>query len=471
MPTARDALSWAFVTWCLLVVLVTLLPTAAAVVFLAWAQRHRMTRATTRPVPDLMPVVSPLVGHLPDLHKQYGGDLAEAVMQRHGTIRSPVTLLRLMAQPALVLHSPELGRKALETQPPSHFHAIRRHVARIGPSSDDKALLASTARSGLAARMHAQGARMAQEVLEGAYDADRLDLLQIVAGVSARGLASALGLASSVSELVSFSQAVHNSAIGSLGLILPPRVVAAVFRVTSGRSLAGVSERDGERAAWRAAHGLEPLALTLFWCLHDMAHHPEASRHVLDEIAAYPSPEDATEFEPDLRKLRRTQNFVSEVLRVHAPVPLLARSVASCTTFPLGRDVGEARPGTMLIVPVHAYHHAKEHWNDPFEFRPDRFDPSLPRSSSSSRAFGSAAATKPWQDAYMPFGTRCPFAKDSPKAVIAFLIGLLRHARPHSIDSRIPVVACRRAAWLALPAQAGFNLHWYPVAPKQQQQE
>lgn len=451
MWQVRDVAALAFAAWCGLLALIVLLPTACAVAYLAWAQNARMKRASRFPAPDAWPGRHhAFVGHLKFLSDEYRGDLSAALHHRELSTapsrggRAPAVLVRLLATPALAIREPLAGRRALERASAWTYQSELRYRA-AGMDARREDLTRGTSNAGLCRALRDQAEVVARELLR----PDPRDLYDECRDAAARAFASAFRWLSRPDALVRAAQELHDAAVGASPLALPPKVAAALVRARGAAQAArSVRDRDGDAAAWRVAHGLEPTALALFWCLHDLAAHPTVMGRLLGEVDAYPERARADETEPDLRRLRFVHGFVREVLRVHAPVPLATREANADT--PLEEHGGNvASPGALLLVPIHSYHHSVSHWVRPHEFSPERFEPQQQQ----------AAASEPWENAYMPFGTACPFAKESPKALVAFLVALLKRVRPRGIDASKQQAAVRGVG-LTLPADAGFKLRW-----------
>jgi len=73
----------------------------------------------------------------------------------------------------------------------------------------------------------------------------------------------------------------------------------------------------------------------------------------------------------DLPKLKYLTMCLKEVLRLHTPVPFIERQVT--------KDIeieGHLVPaGTLVDIQLYVLHHSPGFWQDPEEFRPERFSP------------------------------------------------------------------------------------------------
>ena len=91
----------------------------------------------------------------------------------------------------------------------------------------------------------------------------------------------------------------------------------------------------------------------------------------------------------DLRSLVRIRAIVDETLRLHPVVYSTVRQPVEPMHLPSGQTLS---PGTDIVVPIGAIHRDPALWDEPLEFRPERFaDP--------------AGAGDRHRMAYLPFGT------------------------------------------------------------------
>jgi cytochrome P450 len=141
----------------------------------------------------------------------------------------------------------------------------------------------------------------------------------------------------------------------------------------SGRQMTTAELRDNLLTFIVAGH--ETTALTLSWALYLCAFDPavqaaarEEARAVLDDRSATVS---------DLARLPQVRRIVDEALRMYPPAAFLSRTAMAADEL-CGREV---RPGDTVILPIYALHRHRLLWDDPDDFRPDRFaDPkAVPR--------------------------------------------------------------------------------------------
>jgi cytochrome P450 len=162
------------------------------------------------------------------------------------------------------------------------------------------------------------------------------------------------------------------------------------------RLLAARDEDDGssftdeevrDEAVTMLLAGHDTTAATLGWCLAMLALHPEEQQRVRAEVDDVLAGRDAGA--GDLRALRRVKAVVDETLRLHPAVYSTVRDPIDPVTLPSGHVLP---PGTDIVVPIGGIHRDPRLWDDPREFRPDRF-------------LDEDAAKARHRMAYLPFGT------------------------------------------------------------------
>jgi cytochrome P450 len=133
------------------------------------------------------------------------------------------------------------------------------------------------------------------------------------------------------------------------------RVLAMLVngRDEDGEGLSDQEVRD--QAVTLIAAGYETTSAAMGWVVHLLVTHPEVRRRVAVD-------------EPYRRA------FVSETLRLYAPVVVSARYVARDFSF-AGKTI---RAGTTLIYSPYVTHRSAEVYDDPLAFRPERWLPGEP---------------------------------------------------------------------------------------------
>jgi len=115
--------------------------------------------------------------------------------------------------------------------------------------------------------------------------------------------------------------------------------------------------------------GHETTALALAWSLYLLANCPQEqdiarrqAQNVLGGRSAGPQ---------DLATMPYIRQVLEEAMRLYPPVGLLARTVVAPDEL-CGRAI---RPNDIVFLPIWALHRHEQHWEQPEEFRPERFDP------------------------------------------------------------------------------------------------
>jgi len=114
--------------------------------------------------------------------------------------------------------------------------------------------------------------------------------------------------------------------------------------------------------------GHETTSSALSWATYELARNQGCQAKMYDEIHAVVGDREPT-FE-DLEKLDYVDNFLSENLRLHPPVPMLASRQATTDLHYKNQVIPK---GSLLGFNIYNIHHNSEHWKDPFAFNPDRF--------------------------------------------------------------------------------------------------
>lgn len=130
--------------------------------------------------------------------------------------------------------------------------------------------------------------------------------------------------------------------------------------------------------------GHETTANSLTWLWYLLAKHPEAGERHRAEVRSVLDGRPVTM--ADLEQLVWTRACVQEAMRLYPPAWVLERCARTDTTLAGGYAV---REGTTVIFPLHLIHRDPRWWDDPAEFRPERFLPGAPH---------------PQRGTYLPFG-------------------------------------------------------------------
>ncbi|CAM0948983.1 unnamed protein product [Alopecurus aequalis] len=174
--------------------------------------------------------------------------------------------------------------------------------------------------------------------------------------------------------------------------------------------------------------GSETSATTLQWAISELMRHPnvmqKAQAEVRENLQGKP-----TVTEDDLANLKYLRLIIKETMRLHPAGPLLLPREAMETCKILGYDIPK---GTTVIINAWAIGRDPKHWEDPEEFKPERFESSM-------------VDYKGTNFEYIPFGSGrriCPgmtFAEANMEIVLAALLyhfdwELPGGAKPEDVD-------------------------------------
>ena len=167
--------------------------------------------------------------------------------------------------------------------------------------------------------------------------------------------------------------------------------------------------------------GTETTALTLAWSLYLASRHPETADRIRKEGEAVYGDREPTA--ADYSALAYTRAVIQETMRLYPPIWGFIR-VATKTEEIGGKEI---RPGDRVMLFAYGMHHSPKYWDEPEEFRPERF-------------MGDAARKrKPYT--YLPFGggkrSCIGGAMSQVENTLALLI-LLRRFRPEYVGNEPP---------------------------------
>jgi cytochrome P450 len=135
----------------------------------------------------------------------------------------------------------------------------------------------------------------------------------------------------------------------------------------TGRGMDDEQVRNEVASIYGAGH--ETTAVTLTWAWLALNQHPEVLSRLqqeLDSVLQGRSPGLS-----DLPNLPYTIAVIEETLRFYPPVPLTAR-VAEQETRLGGFDIPK---GSLTAIAIYNIHRHPDYWQEPLEFRPERFLP------------------------------------------------------------------------------------------------
>ncbi|MEV8436085.1 cytochrome P450 [Actinosynnema sp. NPDC051121] len=188
-----------------------------------------------------------------------------------------------------------------------------------------------------------------------------------------------------------------------------PDVLGAMMRPSSQYGLLADDTVVGALVGLMIA-GHEVPTRALGWILFTLAGHPGAQERIAAEAACLPDDPGETAV-AHLDALEFTTAFVREVLRVHPPTWLLARTVVQGTElggYPLC-------PGMRVMVSPYLLHHDGRYHPEPDRFDPGRWLPGTTTVDTARRDHG-----------YLPFGTG-PRACDGAALALTELVLVTAH--------------------------------------------
>jgi len=130
--------------------------------------------------------------------------------------------------------------------------------------------------------------------------------------------------------------------------------------------------------------GFETTNTALAWTWYLIAQHPEVEQQLFEETQRVLG-DRAVEYD-DLRQLPYAGQVIAEALRLYPPVYTMTREAEEADEL----SNGHIHQGDNILLAIHALHRMSDYWDDPNEFRPERF--------------AVENLTKTQRDAYMPFG-------------------------------------------------------------------
>ncbi|XP_063623026.1 cytochrome P450 6a2-like [Cydia splendana] len=151
------------------------------------------------------------------------------------------------------------------------------------------------------------------------------------------------------------------------------------------------------------AAGFETSSSATSYTLHELAHHPEHQRRCQEEIDAVLARHDNKLSYDAVKEMKFLEMCFSEGMRLFPSLGALQRMCVRAYTIP-GTDV-TIDPGVNIIVPVKSLHLDLQYFQDPEEFRPERFHPD------------NVSAIDKYT--YLPFGT-------GPRACIGERLGYMQ---------------------------------------------
>ncbi|XP_020208853.1 cytochrome P450 81E8 [Cajanus cajan] len=116
--------------------------------------------------------------------------------------------------------------------------------------------------------------------------------------------------------------------------------------------------------------GTDTSAITLEWAMSNLLNHPEILKKAKNELDSHVGQNRLVD-EDDISKLHYVQCIIYETLRLHPPGPLLLPHVSSKDCAIGEYDIPQ---NTILLVNTWTIHKDPKLWNDPTQFKPERFE-------------------------------------------------------------------------------------------------
>jgi len=116
--------------------------------------------------------------------------------------------------------------------------------------------------------------------------------------------------------------------------------------------------------------GHDTTAHTIAWAFWEISKHPQVERAIYKEIRDAVQDPAAPSFE-EIGKLSYITWVIKETLRMHSPIPSIARAVEEEVEV----DGVKVPKGSLFNIMISSHHYNEEIWGDPELFRPERFSP------------------------------------------------------------------------------------------------
>ncbi|KAL9239174.1 hypothetical protein vseg_013519 [Gypsophila vaccaria] len=187
------------------------------------------------------------------------------------------------------------------------------------------------------------------------------------------------------------------------------------------------------------AAGTDTTYTVLEWGMTELLRHPRAMKQLQEEIRGITKGGQDDITEDELDKMNYLKAVIKETLRLHPPVPLL---MPRETQVPLEINGYQIGPKTQVIINASAIQRDPDTWEEPNEFKPERF-------------FNSAVDFKGQDFELIPFGSGrrvCPgisFATVINELVLAKLVNEFNWSLPNGV--------CRQN--LDMSESTGLTMH------------
>ncbi|XP_050679907.1 cytochrome P450 6B5-like [Leptidea sinapis] len=191
------------------------------------------------------------------------------------------------------------------------------------------------------------------------------------------------------------------------------------------------------------AAGFETASTAMSFTMHQLAYHPEIQRKIQEEIDTVLSKYDNKLCFEAVNEMTLLECAFKEAMRLFPPGGLTTRFCAKEFKVPNSNITIEA--GTRLIIPIQAIHMDPKYFDNPTEFRPDRFTPDATKSRH--------------KYVYLPFGEgprKCIGARLGIVETMAGLAAILRKftVEPSPLSTRD--IVRRKTSYLVQAVEGGL---------------
>ncbi|RHZ75969.1 hypothetical protein Glove_208g201 [Diversispora epigaea] len=134
--------------------------------------------------------------------------------------------------------------------------------------------------------------------------------------------------------------------------------------------------------------GHDSTAAAISAAIHYLGKNPECQKKVREEVISIigDKKDDVIPTLEQIKEMKYINMVINETLRIHPPAPALNARIAQKDTK-LGEYV--ILKGQMIIPNIYALHHSKKIWGDePYKFKPERFEKETLKSSYNFIPFG-----------------------------------------------------------------------------------
>ena len=117
--------------------------------------------------------------------------------------------------------------------------------------------------------------------------------------------------------------------------------------------------------------GFETTSTALAWCLYLLGRNPECQQRLWEELNQYKTKHQDTDMMfsiQDLKELKYTDAVLKESMRIHPPVPVIARTLSENVDYE-----GGVIPSGIVIFDIVSMNRNPGVWEEPMSFKPERF--------------------------------------------------------------------------------------------------